>query len=112
MSKLKTRENVVKIELFALFVCLGNESICSGKRGKLSFQLIKIVIEIRYSSTTNFKEGAGLQTCEHVDELSEGEQVGLGHEVLPLFIVGEPLDLAAEPLDRFALKKKHLSVKE
>ena len=38
MSMLKKSEttNDAKIELFALFVCLGNESICSGKRSKLA----------------------------------------------------------------------------
>lgn len=45
-----------------------------------------------------------VQDSEHVDELAQGQEVGLGDKVLPPLGVAQPLHLAAEPLDGFALQ--------
>lgn len=45
-----------------------------------------------------------IQDREHVDELAQGQQVGLGDEVLPALGVAQPLHLAAEALDGLALE--------
>lgn len=45
-----------------------------------------------------------VQDGEHVDELAQGQEVGLGDEVLPALGVAQPLDLTAEPLDGLALQ--------
>ena len=44
-------------------------------------------------------------SCEdkHVDELAQGQEVGLGDEVLPPLGMAQSLHLTAEPLDSFAL---------
>lgn len=44
-----------------------------------------------------------VQNCKHVDELAEGQEVGLGDKVLPPLRVAQPLHLAAEALDGLAL---------
>lgn len=46
-----------------------------------------------------------VQHRKHVDELAQGEQVGLGHKVLPPLGVAQALDLAAEALYGFSLQR-------
>jgi len=46
-----------------------------------------------------------VQHREHVDELAQREQVGLGHKVLPPLGVTQALHLAAEALDGFPLSR-------
>lgn len=45
-----------------------------------------------------------IQDGEHVDELAQGQKVGLGDKVLPPLSMAEPLHLTAEPLDGLALQ--------
>lgn len=45
-----------------------------------------------------------VQDCEHVDELAQGQEVGLRDEVLPTLSMAQPLHLTAEPLDGLALQ--------
>lgn len=45
-----------------------------------------------------------VQDGEHVDELAQRQEVGLGDEVLPPLGMAQPLHLAAEPLDGLALQ--------
>lgn len=45
-----------------------------------------------------------IQDREHVDELAQGQEVGLGDKVLPPLSMAEPLHLTAEPLDGLALQ--------
>lgn len=47
-----------------------------------------------------------VQHCKHVDELAQGEQVGLGHKVLPPLGVAQALDLAAEAFYGFPLQRE------
>lgn len=44
-----------------------------------------------------------VQDCKHVDELAQGQEVGLGDKVLPPLGMAQSLHLTAEPLDGFAL---------
>lgn len=46
-----------------------------------------------------------VQHGKHVDELSQGEQVRLGYEVLPALGVTQTAHLAAEAIDRRTLGK-------
>lgn len=45
-----------------------------------------------------------IQDGKHVDELAQGQQVGLGDKVLPALRVAQSLHLTAETLDGFALE--------
>lgn len=46
-----------------------------------------------------------VQHSKHVDELAQGEQVGLRHKVLPPLSVAQALDLAAEAFYGFSLQR-------
>lgn len=45
-----------------------------------------------------------VQHSEHVDELSQGHQVSLGHKVLPALGVAQATDLPTEAVYRCALE--------
>ena len=45
-----------------------------------------------------------IQDGEHVNELAQCEEIGLGDKVLPPLSVAQALHLAAEPLDSLALE--------
>lgn len=47
-----------------------------------------------------------VQHGEHVDELPEGEQVGLGDKVFPALGVTQATDFSAETVDRCALEDR------
>ncbi|KAL0605251.1 hypothetical protein AAY473_021848 [Plecturocebus cupreus] len=44
-----------------------------------------------------------VQDSKHIDELAQGQEVGLRDKVLPALSVAQPLHLTAEPLDGLAL---------
>lgn len=52
-----------------------------------------------------------IQDREHVDELAQGQKVGLGDKVLPPLSMAEPLHLTAEPLDGLALQAEGRQVR-
>lgn len=45
-----------------------------------------------------------IQDSKHVDELAQGEEIGLGDEVLPPLSMTQALHLTAEPLNSLALE--------
>lgn len=45
-----------------------------------------------------------IQDSKHIDELAQGQEVGLRDKVLPPLGMAQPLHLTAEPLDGLALQ--------